>query len=491
MKEKMLNRVKKVLFDKNFYLFLFISLMFFGMFVRMNYATDTYSVLCSEKRTILTNFIRAGRFVTGFFFAAFSVLKIKIGIAYLCSFLLAIFSITISMYELFNFIKSEIKSELICFLISVLTIINPFSVEMLLYIEKGVMTLSILFCTLGAIKMVEFFKERKLKKLIVPFMYMIIAVFSYQGTVALFVIISTVFIIKYSKSFKDFVVNNIATVGIYGISALINLILVKILSKGGRLDGNVDLKLAISIVWGKTPDMFHTYEIISHNLFVIMILLSLLLTFIVIFKNKNKLIRILELAYILVFVYMFSIAPQLMQRTENVWLVARSTYAFASMLGVIQLFAVMIDEKECKRIYNGFAAIAIIFLMVEFSRFIKIETDNFNTNYTDRLIANDVYSEILKYEKETGNHVENIAIYKDKNPRYAYPNIFASGDINVTGFATDWSDVNLINYYNNINLKKVEKDKEIEENFANNDWTRFDSREQIIFKNNTIHLCVY
>ena len=33
--------------------------------------------------------------------------------------------------------------------------------------------------------------------------------------------------------------------------------------------------------------------------------------------------------------------------------------------------------------------------------------------------------------------------------------------------------------------------KEIEKNFANNDWTRFDSREQIIFKNNTIHLCVY
>ena len=126
-----------------------------------------------------------------------------------------------------------------------------------------------------------------------------------------------------------------------------------------------------------------------------------------------------------------------------------------------------------------------------FYRFIKIEIDHYILNYEDKVICQDIGKKIKEYENNTGIKINKISIYKDKNARYSYKNLFVTGDINITGFATDWSDVDLINYYNNINLKKVEKDKEIEENFANNDWTRFDSREQIIFKNNTIHLCVY
>ena len=56
---------------------------------------------------------------------------------------------------------------------------------------------------------IKFLETKKWKELIKVFSYMFIANGSYQGTVGLFVTLMLVYIIKYSKDFKEFIKNNI------------------------------------------------------------------------------------------------------------------------------------------------------------------------------------------------------------------------------------------------------------------------------------------
>ena len=97
--------------------------------------------------------------------------------------IIAIFAITVSIYKLFYLLKNEIvKNELIATLISVMVIINPFSIELFLYIEKGVMTLAILFSILAVDEFVKLLKDKTKKKdFILSIVYMCLSIFSYQG----------------------------------------------------------------------------------------------------------------------------------------------------------------------------------------------------------------------------------------------------------------------------------------------------------------------
>ena len=97
---------------------------------------------------------------------------------------------------------------------------------------------------------------------------------------------------------------------------------------------------------------------------------------------------------------------------------------------------------------------------------------------------------INEYQEETGIEVTNICIYVDASHAFSYQNIFTSGDMNVSGFGPDWSDVEMINYYNGLKLVRAEKDEELQNQFAEKDWDSF-NKEQVIFIGNTIHLCKF
>ena len=108
---------KKIKIKKIYFVFLIITLVFFGIFVKMDFATDTYAVLESSRRGILQNFLQSGRLITAFFFSAFVVLKTPISIVYLLTFLAAIFSISFSFWFLFYLLFFKF----LLFLISLIT----------------------------------------------------------------------------------------------------------------------------------------------------------------------------------------------------------------------------------------------------------------------------------------------------------------------------------------------------------------------------------
>jgi hypothetical protein len=196
--------------DKKLYFFLLISILFYGALTKLNFMTDTYAVFETSARDMAKHFITSGRFVTALWYSICVFLNLKWNIVYIISFAVAIFSATIAMYKLYTIIMKEISNDRIATLISILIIANLFSIELFLYIEKGILILSVLFCVLAFEQIIKYFDGRK-KSLIYAIIYMIFANFSYQGTVALFVALSLVWIVKYTKDIKSFVKNNIIT----------------------------------------------------------------------------------------------------------------------------------------------------------------------------------------------------------------------------------------------------------------------------------------
>lgn len=552
---------KKIKIKKIYFVFLLITLVFFGTFAKMDFATDTYAVLESSKRGILQNFLQSGRLITAFFFSAFVVLKTPISIVYLLTFLAAIFSISFSMYKLYYIIKENIvDNKYISAILAVSIIINPFSIELFMFIEKGVMTFGILACVLALEQFVKFVENcrkkesykisknkseseesleeinKKIKKAFwLAIFYMILAVFSYQGVVAIFLALATVFVLKDSKTFKEFLKNTIASVMIYLIPAIINFIMVKVIFKANRISGEIIFAESLRKIAFGIIKMFTTYAILPSVFVIVLFYASLIIFAIVVYANKNikhKSLKILELLYLDFITIFATVAPQILQSTNSIWFVSRSTYAFASIIGINSLFIliVVLEEREnktktkleknttelreletnaqelelrkskiepkdnkTKYIKNIEIAVEILNLVLIFAtwyRFNLIEIAHYNLNYEDKLIAEEIGKEIYNYEQETGVEVKKVAVYKDKNPRFTYKDIFTSGDINITAFTTEWSDVNSINYYNNLKLERIEQDEEKIKEFANEDWESF-NKDQLIFEGDTLHLCVF
>lgn len=540
-----MKKIKETLKDKKLYFFFIITLLFFGMFSKMDFATDTYAVIGNDKSEILANFLQSGRFITAFFFAMFKMMHIKISIVYALSFTLSIISITLSVYIIDKMLEREGANTLLSGIASTLLIINPFLIEEMMYIEKGIMTLAILLTVLAVKYFVDYMSSNKKTSIIKSMFFMLLSVISYQGVVGLFVIIGAVFTIIKSKNFKEFVKNTFVMLIIYGLPALIDLILIKLFSTTSRVSGEINIAESIKKIIDGSKKMVQTYQILPKNTFISLNMIAVILIIISSIKNKknttggisnkinstnestsntiknantvnseNKgtsstiisvneslLKTIVSIFYIILIDYVFAILPQAMQKTESIWFVARSTYPFASMLGALLTYEALKRRNsenalDCKTKTNYnvinkiLIATGIIFLGIQLVRFYEIEISHYTVNYLDKEISKSVGQAITKYENETGNKVTKISIYKDKSPRYSYDDVFVVGDINITAFATSWSDANAINYYNKLDLKKVDNDEKIKEKFENVDYTSF-SEEQIIIKDDTIHLCVY
>ncbi len=488
----------KKLKDKNLYISLLISLAFFGIFLRMDFATDTYSVLGSPAKEIFNHFMLSGRFVTAFLWGAVNVLNFGEHLIYFCSYALAIITITFSIYLLFNLIHEKIKSEGLSFLVSSLIIINPFSIELFMYIEKGVLALTVLLSVLATIKFIDFIKGNK-KSIIFTFIFMLIATFCYQGVISLFIALSAVFIVFYSKNAKDFIKNNVVMLLCYGIPAVINLLTVRLFFINDRVNGEIVLSESIKKIIDGSKSMFATYNILPKYTVIVVLSILVILAIVMICINKKekintKILKILGIAYVVIATIGITIVPQIMQNTESIWFVPRSTYTFASIIGIISLYILFNTEDinilKSKVYINStvILIISIIILSMEFYSFNKIETDHYNMNYLDKINSLSIGEQIKKYEEDTGIKVTKICIYNDENISYTYNGILAIGDINITGFFPDWSIIKMINYYNGLNLTEGEKNPDLEKEFLNQDWNNY-NQNQIKIIDDTIHYC--
>ena len=276
----------------------FTTLLFFGMLIKFEFATDTYAVFNFNKEEVFMQYAMSGRFITGFIFKIFKSINISEKIIYALSYLLAVISTILSQYFLYKIIE-DVKNKTIRILIPTLIIINPFSIELFMFIEKGIMWFGVLMCIIAVKSVIEFFEKKQKKYIICAIIWMFIANCSYQGIVGIFVAILLVYILKYSKSIKDFFINNIIVGSIYAIPAIIDYLLVKILFKSSRINGEINIIESVKLILKNIFNMtVKTYEIFPKYAFILLILFTFTAFCSKIWKEKKKFLNIAKFLYI-------------------------------------------------------------------------------------------------------------------------------------------------------------------------------------------------
>lgn len=177
-----------------FIFYTIVTLIFFGILYKMEYATDTYSVFNFNGQQVYAQFAMSGRFITATVGKFIKTINVSEGAMYIGSYILSIICASFSQYQLYKIVKRDVKSTLLKFLIPTIIIINPFSIELFLFIEKGIMWFGILMCILALENVIKFFeantqeKEKQIKYIhykyaIYALILMFIANCSYQGIV--------------------------------------------------------------------------------------------------------------------------------------------------------------------------------------------------------------------------------------------------------------------------------------------------------------------
>ena len=195
------------------------------MLIKLEYATDTYAVFNFDKEAVYMQYAMSGRFITGAVLKFFKIINISEKLMYLFSFILAIICTIFSQYILHKIIEKNVQSKVLKIIIPTLIIINPFSIELFLFIEKGFMWLGILACVLALMNLQKYFencksnrlvnvnKTEKIKRmshknigskryLFYSLILMFIANCLYQGVVGIFLSVALVFILKYLKNIR-------------------------------------------------------------------------------------------------------------------------------------------------------------------------------------------------------------------------------------------------------------------------------------------------
>lgn len=491
-----MNKIKEILSNKIYWICLIISMCFFGVFAIPEYATDTYSIIASDWTYAFYHFMSLGRYITAIFWAILmGILNLSFNSSYFISYIIGILCFSISLYKMYKIIRFDMKNKILAVITAILIIINIFSLELFMYFEKSILALSILLNVLAIEKLIKFFEGNK-KSLIYVFIYMLLANSAYQGTVALFVSLGVIYILKYSKNIKEFIKNNIIVALLYAIPALINLISIKIFFATERLGSKAGIVNSIIDIIQNLPNiLISTHGIIPKYLFFIFICLILLVYIIRCIREKLDvkiiLLNILKYAYVGLAIIFATVAPQALQ--NEVYMVPRDTYAAASMAGIFILCMSVFNKNENTKIYdNILIGISVIFIFIQYINFQNITIDHYRMNYMDSQIATQIAEEITNYEKETGLKIEKIVCYQDKDPAWQYGGLRVIGDANTRAFYPEWSRVNIIKMkLNRYDIESSQNEnQEYVDKFKQESWSYY-SNEQLIFDGNVLHLCCF
>lgn len=186
--------------------------------------------------------------------------------------------------------------------------------------------------------------------------------------------------------------------------------------------------------------------------------------------------------------YFFTVLPLFAQDSSSYALFPRSTYTFGSIVGIILAYTLI--NFEYKKAANVLVIIsAIVLLTIQFVKFNELTTNRYIINFADKYIAYEISDKINKYEKETGNKITNIALYNQSNAQRFYPDI--NDGLNISSRTERMSGYYLIRYYTQKPLNLVDSDQYIYNiYFKDKNWDYF-NEEQVVLKDNTLHLYVY
>ncbi len=476
-----------------------LCVCFFGNSIFLSFATDTYATF-ADLDDVKNIMMRVnGRVFIGLVYKLWILLGISNEVFYYISSITAIIMLFLSVYVMQYTLKKVIRNDFSRIGISFLSIVNAFLIEYFMFIEKSMFMVAIFFNILAYIYMLKYLKQKKIKYYFLTSVFLVCAVFTYQGTIALFVVLTLPFTFKYAKNLVDYVKNVLLVMVIFGFAGTLNVFVVREICKSYRVKENTDLfqNIVLSVKVIKDATVF-TFDILPQYTFAVFFILILGISIICIAVGYQKMKIGLQLLNLFIIFVGTAVASTASITVGSGGGAPRVIYPYASIIGIyiINIYVNIFSDKtdyntRFRKDISCVIGICIaVFLLFQYIAFSSIMKDKYVSNYVDQYRCLIIDEKIKAYEADTGMKVMSISFYRDKKEDIQYSDLFVSGDLVVSSFSTPWSDVAAINYYTKEEYLRGEPEKFYQDYFMKRDWKAF-SEEQLIFDGNKLHLCVY
>lgn len=474
-----------------------LVLLLFGTNIYLSYATDSYPILTyGFQNAAVDTIARNGRLIAGLIYKLHYLSGLSNISFYYISSALALILLAISIWIYQGILKKYDVKENIRILLSFAAIANIFIIEYFMFIEKCVFMLAILLNVMGVFWIEKFFLEKKKRYYFFTVMCILLAIFSYQGTIALFVILSIPFAMKRARNFREYILNGFLIGVAYVIPASIDLLLFKLIIKSTRLVQETNYKEALrNVLSGITYNGKRTFDILPKYLFLIVAFVIFIVLVALAVVSGRCVWKIFNAIIIIIASCTFSTATILQ---GSGWWATRTVYPIASIAAVlaIDIFInggdVVPPNEFIKKALRAVSVASIsVLLIFQYLSFNKIYIDKYKLNAIDQYRYQYIFQKICDYQEKSGIEVEKIAIYNDAKKSWAqYSDLYSTGDLVMSSFLTFWSDVEALNYYMQTDYERINPIDKYTEYFAEKNWNHL-SDDQLIFDGDTLHLCVY
>lgn len=474
------------------------SIFYYGLGFRINYQPDIYgrldvpynyyiNLITSSDSRILTSILWCMLRWMPFSIYYYVALILSMGLMTIATWKWAIFlSSKISEKNSINNIHTIFTS-----LTSCITIANLFSSEYFLYTDLMVnSTLCIFLCVEASICFIKYIENKRNKFPWKAAIFLFFIPFFYEIYGALFIILTIPFILFISKSFSSFIKNQLLAGILYSAGMLAKTIYTMAIVHNDR--ATFDQKTLISAVeeyapQGSSPQQFFLSRVTfgMWGYMILCLVISIVLIYIVI-KSRQS-FEIIKGLYIVIVASIVSFIPFITRLTDNYR--PRIYYPIGSLFGVLIVYGILKGFIQIDKItIIGKICITSIVVMalIQWFSFLQMYTDAYITNYEDKYISQMIEQSIKRYEKENHQEIKYISFYDDAE-RTKYSII---GWCLTQRAYSSWGNLDALNFYMGEDYKTGETDMNIANYFIERNWNVF-SEEQIIFKGNTAHICMY
>lgn len=471
---------------------IFLLLFLFGIFIHDHLAPDTMFLYnqgyLGNGKIYFTN----GRLVMYGLLWLANYLNISFTLFKLISWIIGIVSLFIGIVILFKMLKKYTSNKLLNIIASFMVVANVFIVEFFYFAEfTGVMCFGILMTIVSSSYIISYMENKNKTDFLKALSCSIVAMFSYQGVMAYVVIIPVLCSVNHTKSFKDFIKNNIIIFSNYLIPCLLGVLWSSIVG-ATRIKGEIILTKSIEKIFRHTLYLVGvTQKELPKFLYLLLIaIIGISLIVMIVKQNKKeKNNKLLYLIYTSLVMAIVPLIPFIIMATDSIGINGRSAIALGSIIGFLCMFY-LIALKNNKHFNIGAIVCFIGIILLTSYSYQKIALNTIIINKMDDIEAKRIVEIIKDYQKDNNIIVKKIGYQYDKHPIVVYNGSEYINAMTVRSMHIDWSAINYLSYYLKQDLHLITVSEDVKDYCASSDWNYF-SNEQLVFNNDELYICVY
>ncbi len=438
---------------------IFLGIFLYSFFLTGYYSVDTERIDSQGyfEYAVKDAYVRDGRLFSAIIFALLGFTNLPIKAVYIVNICISILVLSITVLEIYKIINKikkpdTAKMKILYFLVSLAYIFNFTLTDIMQFIDSFVINVSLLFF----IKSLEnTIIENKSKR---GFLYALIAIFCYQGTIPVYIATAFLICLLINKSInKRFLKQYMLSILILVFVGILNVLFVVTVPHCFGLEKTA--RISISSIITKILKNFHDFYNVIFDCYgyfpkyLLLIFIFSILTIVTVYGIKNKKVNDIVNVLILFIVYMFSLFVMfpITEQKSVVRILIPISEVFAGIY-IYLLCNTNIFEKN--DFYNKiFIGILIIYFIINTINTLNIVKAFKMSNVFDENFVKQIENKI--YE-EYGKNVESVdfAIIYRNYENINYNKITYKNSLFLNGSFTTY----MLNFYMN---KKIELNRQI------------------------------